>query len=211
MQDLYAFMRTWQDERCYCLPDCSGGGPGQCVALANKWCCVNNWERPTGAYAAVLQFPLPWTRVSRAEARQGDLVVWASSLPGSEGYGHIAILVSPSSSTFESFDQNWPSSSLRPSSDGVYPCEQVAHSWDYVQAIWRYPQPQPPDPTPTPEEAEEMLLIAAPNNQGIWLLSGNLFVQIGNPQTQTNLTNAGVKKAAVDELTFDALKAAANK
>lgn len=68
-----------------------------------------------------------------------------------------------------------------------------------------------PAPQPSPTQEDEMLIIAAPSGQGIWLLSGSLFIQIGNPQTQQNLLAAGVKKAAVDVDTFNALKAAANK
>lgn len=67
-----------------------------------------------------------FTKVSKG-AKAGDIVVWSGRLPGSGGYGHMAVMLSPKSGSFISFDQNW---------GGAY-AHKVSHNYSYVLGYLR--------------------------------------------------------------------------
>jgi hypothetical protein len=131
-------------------------GACQCVALANDWCDANGWPRPAGATAGGLSFPAGWIRLSLSEAQPGDLIEWQSSLPGSDGDGHIAVYVQPLSPGFRSADQNWSCAC----SKGPCPCVCLIDHQDqvsdlpYVAGAWRWEgNPPPVEPFPWPGPA----------------------------------------------------------
>lgn len=73
-------------------------------------------------------------------ARAGDIVVWGAGLPGSEGNGHVAIMLRPGAN-FISLDQNW---------GGAY-VHQVSHNLSYVLGYLRpLPFPAAKKAAPTP-------------------------------------------------------------
>lgn len=136
----------WMGRKCCRGEDCGTYPQGacQCVALACEWCCANGWPVPQGGTAATLRFAPGWVRVPIGQARAGDLVVWLSDLPDSDGDGHVAVYRANLSSGFQSFDQNW----------GQDLCELVAHSYAYIDSAWRWePAPAPPPPPPGPRPA----------------------------------------------------------
>ena len=61
---------------------------------------------------------------------RGAIIVWNGSLPGSGGYGHIAVFWQNNAGahTFVSIDSNWGGKTLH----------QVTHNWQYVQG-WLVP------------------------------------------------------------------------
>lgn len=137
-------------------------GP-QCVDEIAQYCTDNG--KPV-AYAnakdwannPALQGAFTWTQNNPSDYNQipnrGDIIVWSGDLPGSEGYGHIAIwdmVTGPG--TFQSLDQNW---------GGQYVHFQ-SHNWDYILGWWtpksaptpQPPTPIPPAPIPAPEPAPD--------------------------------------------------------
>lgn len=61
-----------------------------------------------------------------------------------------------------------------------------------------------------PEKETEMLILNVANGGGQWLLSGALCVQIEDPNTVTNLTNAGVQQAGITASELSAILAASS-
>ncbi len=121
---------------------------GKAIAYAN----AKDW-----ANHPALRGDFDWTDNNPNDYNQipnrGDIIVWAGGLPGSGGYGHIAIwdmVTGPG--TFNSLDQNW---------GGQYVHFQ-SHNWEYILGWWTpkqppatpppapEPQPVPPAPTPIP-------------------------------------------------------------
>jgi hypothetical protein len=71
----------------------------------------------------------------------GDWIIWSGSLPGSGGYGHVAMCLSTPPKQIVSADQNW----------GGQTVHQVTHDWNYVIG-WihhRVPAPIVPPVDPT--------------------------------------------------------------
>lgn len=126
----------------------SNFGFHQCVALANDWIAVNGWPLPWGSTAGGLSFPAGWVRLPLSEAQAGDLIEWHSSLPGSDGDGHIAIYLGPLAPGFRSFDQNWSCGC----GSGPCPCccpiqhQDEVTDLPYVAGAWRWAPPAPPPP-----------------------------------------------------------------
>lgn len=105
---------------------------GECVALVAQYCVENGkpiayanakdwWNHPalTGAFDFITNNPNDYNQVPN----RGDIMVWNGSLPGSGGYGHIAIYdgrISPG--VFRSFDQNWGGASAH----------LVSHTYGYI-------------------------------------------------------------------------------
>lgn len=140
-------------------------GP-QCVDLVAQYCADN--KKPV-AYAnakdwanhPALQGAFDWIDNDPNDPGQlparGDIIVWNGSLPGSGGYGHIAIwdmVTAPH--RFNSLDQNW----------GGQVVHFQGHNWSWVVGWWHVkaepvpvPAPLPaPDPSaPVPEPAPEQL------------------------------------------------------
>lgn len=105
---------------------------GECVALAATYCQDNNmpiayanakdwWNHPalTGAFEFITNNPADLTQVPT----RGNILIWAGSLPGSGGYGHIAIYDARTApGVFRSFDQNW----------GGRQAHFVTHTYDHL-------------------------------------------------------------------------------
>lgn len=71
--------------------------------------------------------------------KRGDIIIWSGALPGSGGYGHIAIFDRViSAGVFSSYDNNW---------GGRY-LHFVTHNWGYVLGWWTRKQ-SAPAPTPS--------------------------------------------------------------
>lgn len=97
-----------------------------------------------------------WTDNNPSDFNQvpdrGSIIVWGGNLPGSGGYGHIAIwdmVVRPG--VFNSLDQNW---------GGQYVHFQ-SHNWDYILGWWT-PKPKPVVPAPPPPPPPAPTPIPAP-------------------------------------------------
>lgn len=60
----------------------------------------------------------------------GSIISWSGSLPSSGGYGHVALVISATPTSFISFDQNWASAKF---------CRRVEHNYSYVQG-WITPK-----------------------------------------------------------------------
>ena len=136
-------------------------GP-QCVDLIAQYCVEMGWpvayaNAKDWANHPALRGTHTWTDNNPNDYKQvpkrGDIIVWNGSLPGSGGYGHIAIwdmVVRPG--TFNSLDQNW----------GGQFVHFQAHNWQYVAGWWT-PKPKPtPAPAPTPPPAPTPIPAPAP-------------------------------------------------
>lgn len=127
-------------------------GP-QCVDEIAQY-CVENGKAIAYANAKdwanhpALRGDFDWTDNNPSDYNQvpkrGDIIIWSGDLPGSGGYGHIAIwdmVVAPG--VFQSLDQNW---------GGQYVHFQ-SHNWQYILGWWTpkaKPVPEPPAPEPVP-------------------------------------------------------------
>lgn len=145
--DYDGFLNRWMGQSI----DWDGLYGPQCVDEIAQYCIDNG--KPV-AYAnakdwanhPALQAAFDWTENNPADyyqiPKRGDIIVWSGNLPGSGGYGHIAIwdmVVSPG--IFNSLDQNW---------GGQYVHFQ-SHNWDYILGWWTpKAPPEPPAPVPTP-------------------------------------------------------------
>lgn len=90
---------------------------GECLSLV-KWYCkdVFNFDPPpsgsNSAYGYWSNFPNPlstyFTKVANTPdgvPKRGDIIIWDTNAGG--GYGHIAIFLDGTASSFKSLDQNW--------------------------------------------------------------------------------------------------------
>lgn len=106
-------------------------GP-QCVDLAQFWSKNLGGPQFTGDAADIYGQGSPfYTSIPNtpdAVPVPGDIVIWGGALNG--GPGHIAVFVSGNSSSFSSFDQNWPLNS---------PCHIQYHNYNYVVG-WLHPK-----------------------------------------------------------------------
>jgi hypothetical protein len=90
---------------------------------------------------------------------------------------------------------------------GGYDISVVADYWPGVD-------PAPAAPTAVPEEIEMITFSVGADpanpsvNQGIWLLSGGLYVQVDNTTTQGELLSAGIKQVPIDFGMHQAIQAA---
>lgn len=128
---------------------------GECVALVAEfeaecnrpivWGNAIDWANNPimlSAYTWIVNNPNDYNQVPT----RGDIVVWNGALPGSGGYGHIALfdeVLGPGS--FQSFDQNW----------GGVTAHFQQHNWSYVLG-WFTPKVfpiNPPAPAPDPAPA----------------------------------------------------------
>ena len=151
--------------------DWDGQYGAQCVDEIAQY-CVDNGKPVAYANAKdwanhpALRGAFDWTDNNPSDYNQvpkrGDIIVWGGGLPGSGGYGHIAIfdmIVKPG--VFQSLDQNW---------GGQYVHFIPNHSWDYILGWWTpkaepAPEPPPPPPpAPTPIPAPDNHPDPAPGN-----------------------------------------------
>lgn len=116
---------------------------GKAIAYANAKDWANN---------PALRGDFNWTDNDPNDYNQipgrGDIIVWSGSLPGSGGYGHIAIFDEVTGpGTFQSLDQNW---------GGQYVHFQ-SHNWQYILGWWtvKTPPPAAPVPIPAPDPAPD--------------------------------------------------------
>lgn len=125
---------------------------GECVALVAEYCKENSKPLVWGnaidwANNPVMLGAFNWVQNDPNNVNQvpnrGEIMVWNSNLPGSGGYGHVAIfdeVLGPG--RFQSFDQNW----------GGAQAHFQYHTWDYVLG-WYQLKPTPPTPAPHPDPA----------------------------------------------------------
>lgn len=144
--------------------DWDGLWGAQCVDEIAQYCADNG--KPI-AYAnakdwanhPALRDAFTWTDNNPNDYYQfpnrGDIIVWGGDLPGSGGYGHIAIfdmIVRPG--VFQSLDQNW---------GGQYVHFVPNHNWSYVLGWWTPKAPPAPAVEPTPP-APEVVVYPAPDS-----------------------------------------------
>lgn len=139
----------------YYLQDVFGMGPF--YANAKDW-YYNFGGNLAKRFERITNNPNNYNQVPK----HGDIIIWNGSLPGSGGYGHIAIfdaVVSPG--TFRSFDQNW---------GGMY-CHFVNHNWNYILG-WLTPNSAP---APQPQGGNEVANREQVNNiyRGILFRDGD--------------------------------------
>ena len=134
-------------------------GP-QCVDSVAQYCVDNN--RPvayanakdwlgnpalSSSFATIYNNPSDPNQLPS----RGDIIIWDGGLPGSGGYGHIAIFDAYlNADSFQSLDQNW---------GGQY-VHFVVHTWTHV-AGWLSPIP---DSAPVGNPAPDMHPDPAPEN-----------------------------------------------
>jgi hypothetical protein len=132
--------------------DWDGAYGAQCVDEIAQYCEDNGMpiayaNAKDWANHPALQGAFDWTDNNPSDVHQipkrGDIIVWNGNLPGSGGYGHIAIfdmVIRPG--VFQSLDQNW---------GGQYVHFVPNHTWDYILGWWTpkaKPAPAPPVPVP---------------------------------------------------------------
>lgn len=139
---------------------------GQCVQNVAKWCqflgLPVEWENAAAWFLnETSAFSQKWTKVvnNPNDPNQlpspGDLVCFAPSTPGSDGYGHIDIFVKDlGNHQWQGFDSNWNGKAAK----------LVTHNWAYVMG-WYTPKEDPaPAPNPVPLPATGS---SAPNDHAI--------------------------------------------
>jgi len=126
---------------------------GECVALVAEYCHENSWPIVWGnaidwANNPIMLPVFEWVLNIPSDLNQlptrGDIIIWNASLPGSGGFGHIAIWDKVTGvGTFQSFDQNW----------GGAEAHIQQHNWLDVLG-WFTPKPSAPVlPVPAPDPA----------------------------------------------------------
>jgi hypothetical protein len=141
---------------------------GQCVQLVAQyvsecWAKPVIWDDAYGWYADG-RLPEHYIRVAndRNDPNQlpprGALVVFAPSLPGSGGLGHIDICwqATPGSPTWVGFDSNW----------GGKTAHLVTHNWQYVVG-WLIPRGLPTQ-TPVPQQGADEVIATTEDSQLIY-------------------------------------------
>jgi len=113
------FLDKWNGKPCEMGG--SSNAKNQCVDLANAW--IAEYGEPIVLWTNAQDFPkkispnFKWIANTPTGApQQGDIIVWKSP----DGFGHIGICSSATSSKFVSFDQNWPVGSV---------CKLVNHTY----------------------------------------------------------------------------------
>lgn len=110
--------------------DWDGVYPNQCVDICKKWESYNGWPIISGnAISQPNNFDknfYEWIPNSPTGVpSEGDLVIW-----GMKPYGHIAIFIEGNTSSFRSFDQNYPTGT---------PCHIQNHTYNNVIG-WIHPK-----------------------------------------------------------------------
>lgn len=101
---------------------------------------------------------------ANATPQVGDIIVWDKTLPGSGGYGHVAICWEPrpGTGTFVSADSNWGGKTLK----------LVTHNYSYVIGWLRpklapqQPQQETPEMITTADQAAKLYNMLRPNSSG---------------------------------------------
>lgn len=105
MIDLQSFINKYNGKSL----DFDGAYPGQCVDLSKQWEHDNGWHIISGnAIDQPKNIDSTYEYIANTPSgvpKAGDLMIWGS---GVGQYGHIAIFIQGNTSTFTSFDQNWP-------------------------------------------------------------------------------------------------------
>jgi len=129
---------------------------GECVALVAQYEAESNLPIVWGNAVDWINHPVmltayDWVDNNPADPNQlpgrGNIIIWNGQLPGSGGYGHIALFDSVLAvGAFQSFDQNWHGAEAH----------FQAHTWGYV-AGWYTPKPPEaiPQPVSTPDPHTE--------------------------------------------------------
>lgn len=160
---------------------------GQCVQLAAKWCqfigLPVEWANAAAWFLdETSAFSQKWTKVVNNPNNPnqlpspGDLVCFAPSLPGSDGYGHIDIFVKDlGNHEWQGFDSNW---------NGLT-AKLVTHNWAYVMG-WYTPNEQPaPAPTsPIPSTGS-----SAPNTHAVANAGFNVAIEVKGYATANDAAN----------------------
>lgn len=130
---------------------------GQSVQLIAKWCqfigLPFQWANPSDWWDGFDEnFLEYWDKVEMAEGMSltaihpGDIVIFDSQLPGSDGAGHASIFLGLlDERSWQGFDANW----------GGKSAHTVCHSWAYVRGWYTPKNPsvvEAPTPTPIAEE-----------------------------------------------------------
>lgn len=124
-------------------------------------------------------------------------------------HGHPCLVVSDYESIPGAGAQSWPNDPLpaAPTVTGWQYAGSVTLSFGTVDLSIFDPAllAVAPVPPPPPPEEVEMLLINTPS-QGVWLLSGSLFVHVDTPAVESSLLNDGnVKAVTIDDAFFNLL------
>lgn len=151
---------------------------GQCVQLVSKWCqfigLPVEWANAAAWFLnETSAFSQKWTKVvnNPNDPNQlpspGDLVCFAPSLPGSDGYGHIDIFVKDlGNHEWQGFDCNWNGKNAK----------LVTHNWAYVMG-WYTPNvpvtPPPAPATPLPSTGS-----SAPNTHAVANAGFNVSIPV---------------------------------
>lgn len=164
--DYDGFLNRWENADAPLSIDWDGEYGPQCVDEIAEYCVENgkpvayanavDWfenSALTGAFQSVPNDPSNYNQVPN----RGDIIIWSGDLPGSEGYGHIAIFdMVTGAGSFQSLDQNW---------HGQY-VHFVQHNWSYVLG-WLTPIASQPvastvSASPAPVAAPDPGPVAAP-------------------------------------------------
>lgn len=130
-------------------------GKAHCIAYANA-CDWANHPNMASDFDWVENIPTDYSQIPS----RGQIIVWGSGLPGSGGFGHIAIWdMKTGPGHFQSLDQNW---------GGDYVHFIPNHTYDYILG-WYVPKaapppPPPPPPTPAPQGTPDSHPDPAPAN-----------------------------------------------
>ena len=112
--------------------DYDGAYGAQCVDLIKYYYAffgVAEYAMGNGCKYAENDLPPNWTRIKNTASfipEPGDVAVWTSAI--GSGAGHVAIILSATSSSFVSMDQNWPKGSA---------CKQVTHNYNNFWGVVR--------------------------------------------------------------------------
>lgn len=132
---------------------CVDNGKPVAYANAKDWA---NHPALRGAFNWIQNNPTDYNQIPQ----RGDIIVWGGGLPGSGGYGHIAIWdMKTGPGRFQSLDQNW---------GGQYVHFVPNHTYDYILGWWHVkpappPPPIPPPPPPPPAPVPDPTPIPAPD------------------------------------------------
>lgn len=145
------FLEKWNGK--YCEVAGSANAKNQCVDLANAY-IKDVLELPIIEWTNACDFPKKWKHewVLNNEIEdlplEGDLIIWSCNV--ASGAGHISVFVEGNTSSFKSFDQNWPRYS---------PCHIQGHTYSNVVGWMRYNKLLPDNTTMTKDETNALKII----------------------------------------------------